>query len=79
MENRASGGSGRSRVEVIVTTDTADAPPAYRGEDKLYVMFDAAKPEAGKLYFTEAEWDSFVLDVKVGLHDSPPPPRASAG
>ena len=33
------------------------------------VMFDAAKPEAGKLYFTEAEWDAFVLGVKDGEFD----------
>ncbi|MGH3214107.1 MAG: DUF397 domain-containing protein, partial [Trebonia sp.] len=52
-----------SRVEVIVTTDTSVAPHKA-GESKLYVMFDAAKPEAGKLYFTEAEWDAFVLGVK---------------
>ena len=32
-------------------------------------MYDAAKPEAGKLYFTEAEWDAFVLGVKDGEFD----------
>jgi hypothetical protein len=32
-------------------------------------MFDAAKPEAGKLYFTEAEWEAFVLGVKDGEFD----------
>ena len=57
-----------SRVEVIVTTDTSVAPHKA-GESKLYVMFDAAKPEAGKLYFTEAEWDAFVLGVKDGEFD----------
>ena len=57
-----------SRVEVIVTTDTSVAPHKP-GESKLYVMFDAAKPEAGKLYFTEAEWDAFVLGVKDGEFD----------
>ena len=57
-----------SRVEVIVTTDTSGAPHKA-GENKLYVMFDAAKPEAGKLYFTEAEWDAFVLGVKDGEFD----------
>jgi hypothetical protein len=59
---------GESRVEVFVTTDTSAAPHKV-GEDKLYVMFDAAKPEAGKLYFTEAEWDAFVLGVKDGEFD----------
>jgi Domain of unknown function (DUF397) len=57
-----------SRVEVIVTSDTSSAPHKA-GESKLYVMFDAAKPEAGKLYFTEAEWDAFVLGVKDGEFD----------
>jgi hypothetical protein len=59
---------GESRVEVIVTTDTS-AAPHKAGESKLYVMFDAAKPEAGRLYFTEAEWDAFVLGVKDGEFD----------
>ncbi len=58
-----------SRVEVYVTTDTAGAPPSKTGEPKLYVMYDAAKPEAGRLYFTEAEWDAFVLGVKDGEFD----------
>src|SRR5579862_6145989 len=57
-----------SRVEVYVTTDTSGAPHKA-GEPKLYVMYDAAKPEAGRLYFTEAEWDAFVLGVKDGEFD----------
>ena len=57
-----------SRVEVIVTNDTS-AAPHKSGEAKLYVMYDAAKPQAGKLYFTEAEWDAFVLGVKDGEFD----------
>ena len=57
-----------SRVEVYVTTDTSGAPHKA-GEPKLWVMYDAAKPEAGKLYFTEAEWDAFVLGVKDGEFD----------
>jgi hypothetical protein len=40
-------GGSESRVEVIITTDTSGAPPSKVGADKLYVMFDAAKPEAG--------------------------------
>ena len=69
-----------SRVEVYVTTDTSGAPHKA-GEPKLYVMYDAAKPEAGKLYFTEAEWDAFVLGVRDGEFDLdedgnlPPVPR----
>jgi hypothetical protein len=57
-----------SRVEVYVTTDTSEAPHKA-GEPKLWVMYDAAKPEAGKLYFTEAEWDAFVLGVRDGEFD----------
>ena len=57
-----------SRVEVYVTTDTSQAPHKAN-EPKLYVMYDAAKPEAGKLYFTEAEWDAFVLGVRDGEFD----------
>lgn len=61
-------GGAESRVEVMVTTDTS-AAPHKAGESKLYVMFDAANPQAGKLYFTEAEWDAFVLGVKDGEFD----------
>jgi Domain of unknown function (DUF397) len=45
------------------------APPSKAGADKLYVMFDTARPKAGKLYFTEAEWDAFVLGVRDGEFD----------
>jgi hypothetical protein len=58
-----------SRVEVYVTTDPAEMPPHKAGEPKLWVMYDAAKPEAGKLYFTEAEWDAFVAGVRDGEFD----------
>ncbi len=57
-----------SRVEVYVTTDTS-AAPHKTDEAKLYVMYDAANPGAGKLYFTEAEWDAFVAGVKDGEFD----------
>ena len=57
-----------SRVEVYVTTDTS-AAPHKAGEPKLYVMYDAANPDGDKLYFTEAEWDAFVLGVKDGEFD----------
>ena len=36
-----------SRVEVYVTTDTSEAPHKA-DEPRLWVMYDAAKPEAGK-------------------------------
>jgi Domain of unknown function (DUF397) len=57
-----------SRVEVYVTSDTS-AAPHKAGEGKLYVMYDAAHPDGDKLYFTEAEWDAFVLGVKDGEFD----------
>ena len=46
-----------SRVEVEITYDTSVAPHKA-DEPYLYVMYDAAKPESGKLYFTQAEWDA---------------------
>jgi hypothetical protein len=64
--------SEESRVEVYVTTDTS-AAPHKADEPRLYVMYDAANPDGDKLYFTEAEWDAFVLGVKDGefdLHES---------
>ena len=57
-----------SRVEVYVTTDTS-AAPHKADEPRLYVMYDAADPGGDKLYFTEAEWDAFVLGVKDGEFD----------
>ena len=55
-------------VEVIITTDTS-AAPHKAGEPMLYVMYDAAHPDGDKLYFTEAEWEAFVLGVKDGEFD----------
>jgi hypothetical protein len=57
-----------SRVEVYVTTDTS-AAPHKADEGKLYVMYDAAHPDGDRLYFTEAEWEAFVLGVKDGEFD----------
>ena len=61
-------GSEESRVEVYVTTDTS-AAPHKADEPRLYVMYDAADPAGDKLYFTEAEWEAFVLGVKDGEFD----------
>jgi hypothetical protein len=61
--------ASRSRVEVAVTTDTS-AAPHKAGEGCLYVMFDAADPDGARLYFTQAEWDAFILGVKDGEFDS---------
>ena len=60
--------SEASRVEVYVTTDTSAAPHKAE-EPRLYVMYDAADPDGDKLYFTEAEWEAFVLGVKDGEFD----------
>ena len=60
--------SEESRVEVYVTTDTS-AAPHKADEPRLYVMYDAANPDGDKLYFTEAEWDAFVLGAKDGEFD----------
>jgi len=60
--------SEESRVEVYVTNDTS-AAPHKADEPRLYVMYDAANPDGDKLYFTEAEWDAFVLGVKDGEFD----------
>lgn len=70
-ENSGTAGDGDSRVQVDVTTDTGrpEIPEGKRGEGHLYVMYDGAKPEAGKLYFTEAEWEAFVLGVRDGEFD----------
>jgi hypothetical protein len=62
------GAEEESRVEVEITYDTS-AAPHKADEPYLYVMYDAAKPEAGKLYFTQAEWDAFVLGVRDGEFD----------
>jgi hypothetical protein len=61
-------GCRESRVVVDVITDTS-AAPVKTGQDKLYVMYDAGRPGAGKLYFTQAEWDAFVAGVKDGEFD----------
>jgi hypothetical protein len=61
--------NAESRVEVIVINETSDAAPHKAGMDKLYVMRDAKDPDGDKLYFTQAEWDAFVLGVKDGEFD----------
>ncbi len=63
--------ASQSRVEVIVTTDTS-AAPHKAGEGCLYVMFDAADPDGAKLYFTQDEWDAFILGVRSGEFDPGP-------
>jgi hypothetical protein len=60
--------ASQSRVEVVITTGTS-AAPRKAGEGCLYVMFDAADPVGAKLYFTQDEWDAFILGVKDGEFD----------
>ena len=55
-------------VEVFITSDTSGAPHKA-GEGKLYVMRNSGDPDSPELYFTEAEWDAFVLGVKDGEFD----------
>ena len=57
-----------SRVQVRVITDTS-AAPVKTGETKLYVMSDAANQDAGRLYFTQGEWEAFVAGVTDGEFD----------
>ena len=73
MQHQEQGSEGLGGAHHIIKA-TCECPaligaPHKAGEPKLYVMYDAAKPEAGKLYFTEAEWDAFVLGVKDGEFD----------
>jgi hypothetical protein len=73
----------QSRVEVVVTTGTS-AASHKADEGCLYMMFDAADPDGAKLYFTQAEWDAFILGVKDGEFDSskdrqPVSPPGAAG
>jgi len=58
-----------SEVDVYVITDPAQMPAHKPGEPKLYVMRDRYRPDAGKLYFTQAEWDAFVAGVRDGEFD----------
>ena len=61
-----------SRVDVYVITNRnqirTEAP--HKADEPLrYVMYDAAHPEGDKLYFTEAEWEAFILGVRNGEFD----------
>ena len=55
-------------VEVFITTDTSRAPHKT-GESRLWVMRNSGEPGSPELFFTEAEWDAFVLGVKDGEFD----------
>ena len=57
-----------SRVEVYITTDTSAASYITYSLASS-ALCGAASPDGDKLYFTEAEWDAFVLGVKDGEFD----------
>lgn len=58
-----------SRVDTYTITDPAEMPPHKADEPLLYVMHDPSQPDAGKLYFTQDEWDAFVAGVRDGEFD----------
>ena len=63
---------------IIEFIDAKDAPIKHKElSERVVVMRDAKNPDGPILYFTEAEWDAFVLGVKDGefdnlLEDEPP-------
>lgn len=55
---------------IIEFIDAKDAPIKHKElSERVIVMRDAKKPDGPVLYFTEAEWDAFVLGVKDGEFD----------
>jgi hypothetical protein len=55
---------------IIEFIDAKDAPVKHKElSERVVVMRDAKKPDGPVLYFTEAEWDAFVLGVKDGEFD----------
>ena len=55
---------------IIEFIDAKDAPIKHKElSERVIVMRDAKNPEGPTLYFTEAEWDAFVLGVKDGEFD----------
>jgi hypothetical protein len=55
---------------IIEFVDGKDVPVQHKDfGERAVVMRDAKNPEGPILYFTEAEWDAFVLGVKDGEFD----------
>jgi hypothetical protein len=55
---------------IIEFIDAKDAPIKHKElSERVVVMRDAKNPDGPTLYFTEAEWDAFVLGVKDGEFD----------
>jgi hypothetical protein len=55
---------------IIEFIDAKDAPIKHKElSERVIVMRDAKNPDGPTLYFTEAEWDAFVLGVKDGEFD----------
>jgi uncharacterized protein len=58
-------GDGESCIEVAVVAGSKE------GSERVFVMRDGSKPEAGHLVFTPAEWDAFTAGVRDGEFDLP--------
>lgn len=55
---------------IIEFIDAKDAPIQHKElTERVVVMRDAKNPDGPTLYFTEDEWDAFVLGVKDGEFD----------
>ncbi|GAB2810073.1 hypothetical protein GCM10022221_04340 [Actinocorallia aurea] len=61
---------------IIEFIPSEDVPDEMRKDNKIFlpgtqaiVMSNAAEPDGPRLYFTEGEWEAFVLGVKDGEFD----------
>ncbi|MER6172170.1 DUF397 domain-containing protein [Streptosporangium sp. NPDC001681] len=63
-----SGSSGGNCVEVAVVDVSDTGHKADPGP--LHVIRDSKNPEGPKLFFTQSEWDAFVVGVKLGEFDN---------
>ncbi|MCD0448215.1 DUF397 domain-containing protein [Actinocorallia sp. API 0066] len=68
-------GDGEDSV-VIEFIPSEEVPDEIRKDNKIFlpgtqaiVMSNAAEPDGPRLYFTEGEWEAFVLGVKDGEFD----------
>lgn len=68
-------GDGEDGV-IIEFIPAEEVPDEIRKDNKIFlpgeqaiVMKDAKEPDGPVLYFTQAEWDAFVLGVKDGEFD----------
>ncbi|WP_084964738.1 DUF397 domain-containing protein [Thermoactinospora rubra] len=68
-KSRRSGSNGGDCVEVAVLAAPGDVAAHKAQEDRLFVLRDSKDPEGPRLYFTESEWQAFLLGVKDGDFD----------